>query len=139
MKILIKVQNLLRHTIFLLWSHLKVSSNIECNCSRGMNHVEDGEVKTKRQHPRGENDDKGRPGWLLSVKPIYNPITFKKYCRYSKYHSCKGRHVVNCVYAKKCNQKINEKKKKSDWSCGENLANFSKCILSFPKLTKMYN
>lgn len=42
-----------------------------------MNHIKDGEVKTEGEHSRAENDDKGRPDRLVSVKPVYNPITFK--------------------------------------------------------------
>lgn len=38
-------------------SYLKVSSNIECHGSGGMNHIKYGEVKTESHHPRAENDD----------------------------------------------------------------------------------
>lgn len=38
-------------------SYLKVSSNIECDGSGGMNYIKYGEVKTESHNPRTENDD----------------------------------------------------------------------------------
>lgn len=58
-------------------NYLEVSSNIECYSSCGMNHIENGEVETKCQYPRAENDGEGWNKGLMGVKPFKNSITFK--------------------------------------------------------------
>ena len=58
-------------------SHLKISSNVKCDSSCGVNNVKNGEIKIECQHPKGEDNDKERLKSLMDLKPFYNPITFK--------------------------------------------------------------
>lgn len=58
-------------------SHLKISGNIKCHSSGGVNHVKNWEVKTESQHPGAKNNDESRPRIWMGTKPFKDSIAFK--------------------------------------------------------------